>query len=760
MVIALCILVLAIALFTGLSGPVYERRNGGPFARLPFPFSLPDGIFTLPLCAAVYRLVRDGARLHDEYALSWWMGVSSLAGVLILAVQSKVLMRWIRRLPAHLQIPADAAVYGSIWRGLLRCCAWQGLLLILPTTQEVALQMPWLLILPSATLVFSASWMLAHGPDFLATLRWFRDPFSRLQRSGTQSDWFISYRSSQSNEVRAIVDGLTARGHIVWFAEYMIRFLVRDQFQPAIDRGIAASRKGMLCTSKTYSSSRYCMNEFRQLVQRCKEGACTLVEVQFEGPSDLRCSHKKDLASVPLIKFSGSTDGVLQLLPVTSASESRHPNSSTSMPDEDHDLKVEGYGVRLQFSDAHWKRIGVSDNPLDEERRFVAWFRNTMSRRQCELRITITFHSDPVEQALHAATMPIPDLACVGSLQFARQLGRAGEEDLALCSAMRDFEMVRTAATGEYCLGVHLLHHHGHGHSLLTVWARRCWMRRCYLLFDCTNTKHRLQVRMDFLFHGPFREFLVQAAEFDRTMESMVLIEETSPSPDVLPPDKVSQGQDIPIADVLARMNSEAASCPYELLPRFLTNQAFFLVECANESPRQQTQLYQHALERLDKALAIRSDHGHTYQEKAYIYSRLHNYEQALAASREAMRSDPENPKFRATSLGIQLNAMIASPDNIPWCQTFDELDRETDWLLRASSSYPSACFLKANLLAITKPRQQSEWEQHLAAAAQRYRSLYVMPSGKRANAKDVVSTMIENTLLCCALAQRFGTRS
>ena len=96
-----------------------------------------------------------------------------------------------------------------------------------------------------------------------------------------------------------------------------------------------------------------------------------------------------------------------------------------------------------------------------------------------------------------------------------------------------------------------------------------------------------------------------------------------------LPPDKVSQGQDIPIADVLARMKTVKQLAALTNSCRvFLPTKHFSLWNVPTSRPRQQTQLYQHALERLDKALAIRSDHGHTYQEKAYIYSRLHNYEQ------------------------------------------------------------------------------------------------------------------------------------
>ena len=389
-------------------------------------------------------------------------------------------------------------------------------------------------------------------------------------------------------------------------------------------------------------------------------------------------------------------------------------------------------------------------------RRFVARFRKGRSRRRCELRITATFFADPIEQYFRAATMPIPDLDRVRSSQFARTVSLADQDDRALCSALRNFEMVRTAATGEYCIGFHLLHYHGHGHPLFTIWARRCWLRRCYLVFPQAKTGHEIQFRLDFLFYGPLNELLVETSEFDKIIESLTIAESHSPSPDVLPRSDVPEGAFIPIADVVAHMNMEASRCPRYFLPRVLANQSFYLVEMANEAPQQKTQLYQQAIQRLDQALSLRPDHVHAYQEKAYICSRLRDYQQAFAASEEAVRRDPDNPKFRTTWIAIQLDAMMASSLPVPWCRGLDELEREIDLLLADYPEYPSACFEKARLRVING-EPQSAWEACLAEAAKRYRSLREMPSGEMANAKDVVATMIENTLLCCALAQRLG---
>ena len=255
-------------------------------------------------------------------------------------------MRWIRRLPAHLQISRQMQPFTVVsGGGLLRCCAWPRI-----TANPADYARGGLTrclgcsFCPARRLCLVPPGCWQHGPDFLATLRWFRDPFSRLQRSGGRSpDWFISYRSSQSNEVRAIVDGLTARGHIVWFAEYMIRFLGTRPISTGNRSWHCCESKGdCFAQARTYSSSRYCMNEFRQLVQRVQGGSLVhWLKFNLKVHQTFAVVTRKDLAfCAPHQVFPVGTDGVLQLLPVTSASESRHPNSSTSMPDEDHDLKV------------------------------------------------------------------------------------------------------------------------------------------------------------------------------------------------------------------------------------------------------------------------------------------------------------------------------------------------------------------------------------------------------------------------------------
>ena len=155
-----------IALSVGLRGPAYERHGARALGRLPFPFSFPDNLLTLPLCLALGYLMKGGVLLHTHHAASYWMGIASLATVPILVAESVALLGWIRTLPHHLQLPADSALLGSHWRCLMRCCTWQGLLLIPPSTQHIVSVAPWLLVLPEGFLHSAAS-----GFSFMALIQ-------------------------------------------------------------------------------------------------------------------------------------------------------------------------------------------------------------------------------------------------------------------------------------------------------------------------------------------------------------------------------------------------------------------------------------------------------------------------------------------------------------------------------------------------------------------------------------------------------------
>lgn len=81
-------------------------------------------------------------------------------------------------------------------------------------------------------------------------------------------DVFISYKSSNSSEVRAVAEKLIAKGIQVWFAEYQVLLENYENFQDAIDAGIDASRYALLFTNNEWVDSKYCRMEYERARSR------------------------------------------------------------------------------------------------------------------------------------------------------------------------------------------------------------------------------------------------------------------------------------------------------------------------------------------------------------------------------------------------------------------------------------------------------------------------------------------------------------
>lgn len=92
-------------------------------------------------------------------------------------------------------------------------------------------------------------------------------------------DVFISYKSSNASEVRAVAEKLIAKGLRVWFAEYQVLLENYDNFQDAIDAGIDASRYGLLFTNDQWVGSKYCRLEYERL--RSRLDASHILEVKM-----------------------------------------------------------------------------------------------------------------------------------------------------------------------------------------------------------------------------------------------------------------------------------------------------------------------------------------------------------------------------------------------------------------------------------------------------------------------------------------------
>lgn len=103
-------------------------------------------------------------------------------------------------------------------------------------------------------------------------------------------DVFVSYKSENANQARAVADFLTSRGLRVWFAEYEIRSDIYESdvaIQAAVDRGIAHSSFFLLFTNDRWSKSYYCQMEFEKIPkQSIRTSAIEVFVPQECGPRE------------------------------------------------------------------------------------------------------------------------------------------------------------------------------------------------------------------------------------------------------------------------------------------------------------------------------------------------------------------------------------------------------------------------------------------------------------------------------------------
>lgn len=100
-------------------------------------------------------------------------------------------------------------------------------------------------------------------------------------------DFFLSYKSENSNEVRRVAERLIASGHRVWFTEYEILLRNYDDFEPHIRRGIRHSSWVVLFTTDLYATSQHCRNEVEWSKARFHDDPSRIIQVRLGGPNDV-----------------------------------------------------------------------------------------------------------------------------------------------------------------------------------------------------------------------------------------------------------------------------------------------------------------------------------------------------------------------------------------------------------------------------------------------------------------------------------------
>lgn len=96
---------------------------------------------------------------------------------------------------------------------------------------------------------------------------------------------FVSYRSLDANNVRAVVDVLRAHDLDVWFAEYEVLAADYDEFEADVNRGIREAVEscshGIAFTNENWAKSSYCREEIERLVARFGRGSSNLLHIRM-----------------------------------------------------------------------------------------------------------------------------------------------------------------------------------------------------------------------------------------------------------------------------------------------------------------------------------------------------------------------------------------------------------------------------------------------------------------------------------------------
>ncbi|MBL8809853.1 MAG: toll/interleukin-1 receptor domain-containing protein [Planctomycetaceae bacterium] len=327
---------------------------------------------------------------------------------------------------------------------------------------------------------------------------------------GKRYDVFMSYKSQDSDLVRAVAEWLMAAGLRVWFAEYQVLLRERDLFQRAIDIGIAMSQWGIAFTNPTYITSEHCQNELKALASSTGGDPEHLLEIVL-GDAPLAKEFLSE-CRLPWVTEPHLFTGLPTLfewlrtqLGITSReSISAAPPSGTN----GYRGMADSYSMDLsrweQISDERgWQSNSVFDGPA---------FR-LVSQNAMEGKLTISSVRGIDRKSMQYGT----------EVAFQRNY----------FNALIGFAQSEFASTKRTCIGVHLVHKDDQVHFSTTSWNGDRWQRD-YFIESPDAYGNGLEFSLQFRMDGTFQDFcrclpatdaLAQSLWFDSTLRYATVID-------------------------------------------------------------------------------------------------------------------------------------------------------------------------------------------------------------------------------------------
>ena len=315
---------------------------------------------------------------------------------------------------------------------------------------------------------------------------WERTPFDRLDDEAF--DLFISYKSEDVQMARWMADRLIAAGLRVWFAEYIVLLVARENFEKAIDTGIRRSRFGVILSNDRYVASDHCRRELDQLLHPGGPGIANLIEIRI--PSE-PATHRYNpaLAECRAIEYDGDPGRVARFVFQSFGLAGAVPpdDPPTSAPVWRRDER-RGFAVDV----SGWQVDGQSTVGPGA----IAY------RRSVEGRV--------LKVNLHVGTGTVAPRPVNAALDEREVFDRSVE-----------FASSFLSRHGHRCVGVHLFFLGGYSHLVVAYWLPRCWARRYSIVLPDPSTGEATEFAFAFGFVGPFREYLLAVPQMDRVVASL-----------------------------------------------------------------------------------------------------------------------------------------------------------------------------------------------------------------------------------------------
>ena len=172
---------------------------------------------------------------------------------------------------------------------------------------------------------------------------------------------FVSYRSTDANEVRPIVEVLRAHGVQVWFAEYEVLAGNYEDFEAALDaeleRAISSCTHAMVCTNSSWVESPHCLHERDQLAARFGAGSSQIIHVEM--PShELGAETDQVLNGCPTTEHQpGCYSSTAKFVLARVAPEVEFVPPPQLRSGEGVTLSQFGYGVRLALGQYQYRTV-------------------------------------------------------------------------------------------------------------------------------------------------------------------------------------------------------------------------------------------------------------------------------------------------------------------------------------------------------------------------------------------------------------------